>query len=68
MKFLENWFFRKQSSGKMSSLAGSYMRTKPEDLMNLTEEAAAKIAADIRKLAGSVVSQDETSKETDANE
>lgn len=54
---------KKQSSAKMSKLAGSYMRFKPDDLLNLTEETAAKIAADIRKLAGSVVSQDETPKD-----
>lgn len=50
----------KQTGDRVSSLAGKYGRITAPQLVGLTLERATEIAADVRSMAASLRSQDET--------
>ena len=51
----------KQSSSRVSTIAGRLLKITAEDIYNLSyPKEMKKLARDIRALAGSIVSQDET--------
>ena len=52
---------RKRSSSAMSSLAADYINLTPTEIAGLDLEDARIIASDVRRLAASVLSQDEES-------
>lgn len=52
--------FAKQSGARMSSLAGRYINIQGANLALLTVTEREQMAAELRSLAASVLSQDET--------